>query len=97
MRNHHKVRHLETEVAQNSHKMSQSALEFFAQTFDWKPGERGKALMPIEIIGGEGGIRTPVTQRVNLISSQAPSTGLGHLSAHPSHNVRARREPFRSV
>ncbi len=70
MRNHHKVKHLETEVAQNSHKMTQSALEFFAQTFDWKPGERGKALMLIEIIGGEGGIRTSDTQWAHLIERQ---------------------------
>ncbi len=80
MNNHREVIHLETEIAQNSHKMGQSALDFYAQAFDWEPRVRGKALKPKGIIGGEGGIRTPVTQRVNLISSQAPSTGLGHLS-----------------
>ncbi len=81
MKNHSQVRHLEIEVAQNSHKMRQSALDFYAQALDWKPGVKGKSLKLQGIVAEREGFEPPLPVKVNLISSQAPSTGLGHLSA----------------
>ena len=93
MKNHRKVIHLETEIAQNSHKMRQSALGFYAQALDWKPGVKGKSLKLQGIVAEREGFEPPLPVKVNLISSQAPSTGLGHLSAYSLLNIRANRYP----
>ncbi len=84
MKNHSEVRHLEREVAQNSHKMSQSALDFYAQAFDWETRVKGKSLKLQGIVAEREGFEPPLPVKVNLISSQAPSTGLGHLSVRKS-------------
>ena len=57
-------------------------LIFPAQAFDWTPKNVANSLL---IKGNElaerEGFEPPLRFPVNLISSQAPSTGLGHLSA----------------
>jgi hypothetical protein len=52
-----------------------------AQALDWEPRTRGKASsVKKNMLAEREGFEPPSPFRVNLISSQAPSAGLGHLS-----------------
>ena len=56
-------------------------LTFDVQTFDWE-SENGLTLCWVwNCVAEREGFEPPLPVRVNLISSQAPSAGLGHLSA----------------
>ena len=72
--------------SQNMHKRALyegwGDLIFPAQAFDWvsRNGANSLLIQGIELAEREG-FEPPVRFPVHLISSQAPSTGLGHLSA----------------
>ena len=67
-------------------------LTFIGQAFDWKPMRRGKPLnMKMKYLAEREGFEPPVRFPVHLISSQAPSTGLGHLSAFWESRLRSLR------
>ena len=62
--------------------MGRGNLIFPAQAFDCEPSKRGNSLLTKRnVLAEREGFEPPLPFRVNLISSQAPSTGLGHLSA----------------
>jgi hypothetical protein len=54
---------------------------FLGQAHDWESPNRVSRQNLREKFGGEGGIRTPVTQRVNVISSSRLSTAYTHSPA----------------
>ena len=73
------------ELSQNKHKMAiflgTANLIFQARTFDWAFSVRGNSLLDNENdLAERVGFEPTLPFRVNLISSQAPSAGLGHLS-----------------
>ena len=54
---------------------------FIGLAFDWKPMTRGRPLiMKVKELAERVGFEPTLPSRVNLISSQAPSAVLGHLS-----------------
>ncbi len=55
------------------------------RAFDWQPALRGRIAKWLKGLAEREGFEPPLPIRVNLISSQAPSTGLGHLSATVLH------------
>ena len=72
-------------TSQNMHKRALfegwDNLIFPAQTFTWASRNGGKSLLiQQKELAEREGFEPPLPFRVNLISSQAPSTGLGHLS-----------------
>ena len=73
------------ELSQNKHKraifLGKANLIFQAQTFDWALSVRGNSLLGNNnSLAERVGFEPTLPFRVNLISSQAPSAGLGHLS-----------------
>ena len=76
----------------------QGKLTFLPQEFDWKPRNGANSLpgKRNELAEREG-FEPPLPLRVNLISSQAPSTGLGHLSAFRVSRLRDLRRAKKSA
>ena len=65
---------------------------FPAQAFDWTSRNGANSLLAkINLLAEREGFEPPVRLPVHLISSQAPSTGLGHLSAQIQLLSRIRR------
>ena len=70
-----------TKQVQRGYFSSKANLIFQAQTFDWALSVRGKFLLDNDnSLAERVGFEPTLPFRVNLISSQAPSAGLGHLS-----------------
>ncbi len=62
--------------------MGRENLIFPAQAFNWTSRNGANSLLTKRnVLAEREGFEPPLPFRVNLISSQAPSTGLGHLSA----------------
>ena len=90
------------EHSQNMHKGTllegRGNLIFPAQAFDWtsRNGANSLLVQRNELAEREG-FEPPLPLRVNLISSQAPSTGLGHLSAFRVSRLRDLRRAKKSA
>ena len=71
---------------------------FPAQAFDWTSRNGANSLLAkINLLAEREGFEPPVRFPVHLISSQAPSTGLGHLSAFRISRLRDLRRAKKSA